>query len=125
MQSNDWRGAAMFAATVVTFGFAARVGYLLFGGSAEQPPADPALLKIWERKRRWLLLSELSALPCFVAVTMLFPAEVVADWLFHSPASAGELRGLFGLAMGSFGFPFVSGVARAAIERKLGGGHAG
>ncbi len=125
MQGNEWRGAAMFAASMVTVGFAARAGYLLFGGSAELPPEDPALLKIWERKRRWLLLSELSAIPCFVALTILFPAEWLA-WVLHVPAASGELRGLFGLAMGSLGFPFVSGIAKAAIERKLGStGHAG
>ncbi len=119
MQGNDWRGVAMFAASMVTFGFGARVGYRLFGENAEQPPDDPAHRKVWERKRRWLLLSELSALPCFVAVTMLFPAEWIA-WFVRAPAASSELRGLFGLAMGAFGFPFVSGIAKAFIERRLG-----
>ena len=119
MQGNEWRGAVMFAASMVTFGFAARLGYRLYGGGAEQPPDDPALLKVWERKRRWLLMSELSALPCFVALTMLFPAEWIA-WFARIPAASSEMRGLFGLAMGAFGFPFVSGVAKAFIERRIG-----
>lgn len=111
VENSGFKQALITAAIVVTFGFAARVGYLLFGAAAEQPPTDAAQLAAWRRRRRWLLLSELSALPCFVILALAIPEYF---------AWSSNLGNLFGLGLGAFGFPFVSGVAKALIERRLG-----
>lgn len=115
MDKIDLRDAVATAAVMVTCGLAGRIGYKLFGADADPPPPDPAAVATWRRKRRWLVLSELSALPCFVALTILLP-----EYLGWSATS----RSLFGLALGGLGWPFASAIFKAVIERRLGVAHA-
>ncbi|API58105.1 hypothetical protein BSL82_01325 [Tardibacter chloracetimidivorans] len=93
----------------------AKLGYLLFGISSE-PPEDPLALKSWERKRRWLVISELAALPAFAAIAVL------AGRLRHWP-----VEGVVALSMvlGALGFAFFLDAVRTLVSRRLniGGGN--
>jgi hypothetical protein len=59
-----WWTAAFFAALFMVVG---KLGLSLFRID-EVPPEDPVLLKHWRRKRLWLTISELSALPAFATI---------------------------------------------------------
>lgn len=106
-----WEIAVLWA--VCYFGalvaFAARITYLL--GADPVPPADPALLSGWERRRRWLLISEFSALPMFSTLAVL---ANVHGWL--SPV----LAVLFATITGALGFAFFLHALEWALNRKYG-----
>ena len=48
----------------------AKLAYMLFGISSE-PPDDPVALRAWVRKRKWLVISELAALPAFASIAVI------------------------------------------------------
>lgn len=88
----------------------ARLGWLLFG-VAPEPPADPAAFVLWQRKRRWLVFSELSALPAFATISV----------------TIGRLRGwpiegviLFSMVLGALGFAFFLDALQTLVRRKVG-----
>src|SRR3546814_7220908 len=85
----------------------ARLGWLLFRVAAD-PPDDPAALAMWERKRRWLHISELSALPAFATFAVL------VGKLRHRPVE-GVI--LLSMVLGELGFAFFL-VALQHIDRK-------
>lgn len=94
----------------------AKLAYMLFGVSAE-PPDDPKMLQSWERKRRWLVISELAALPAFASLAVLigrlqaWPVEGVV---------------LLSMVLGALGFAFFLDALRMIVNRRLGiggGGH--
>lgn len=87
----------------------ARLGWLLFG-VAPAPPADPAALGLWRRKRRWLIFSELSALPAFATISVLvgrlraWPVEGVI---------------LLSMVLGALGFAFFLDALQTLIRRRF------
>ncbi|CDO35827.1 hypothetical protein [Novosphingobium sp. KN65.2] len=88
----------------------ARLGWLLYG-VAPEPPADPAALGLWERKRRWLIFSEFSALPAFATIAV----------------GVGRLKGwpdwgvvIFTMVLGALGFAFALDALQTVFRRRLG-----
>jgi hypothetical protein len=100
-----WWALAFFSGLAVVVG---RLGYMLFGISSE-PPADPAARQNWHRKRLWLTVSELSALPAFataaVAAQVYFQFEPIVTVILS-------------MVLGALGFGFLlNAVQRIARKR--------
>lgn len=110
---SDWRdfffwwAASLFSATVVVV---ARLGLKLYGASAE-PPADPAMEPHWARRRRWLAIGELSALPSFATLSV-----VLVSYYQLNPV-AGVL---LAMAQGFIGFPLLLDGAAWLFRKRLG-----
>lgn len=102
-----WWAAALFSSTMVVV---ARLGIMLFGQAA-LPPDDPALAVHWARRRWWLAISEISALPAFATVSI-----VLASYQQLDPV-AGVL---IAIAQGFIGFPLLMDGAAVLFRRKLG-----
>ena len=96
----------MFGALTVVSG---KLGYLLFA-MGEEPPEDPTQLNRWRRKRRWLVISELSALPMFATVA------VTTTLYFNLPLIASVL---IAMALGGLGFGFLLHGLQYIARRKL------
>lgn len=88
----------------------ARLGWFLFR-VAPDPPADPAALALWQRKRRWLIYSEISALPAFATISVivgklqLWPMEGVI---------------LLSMVLGALGFAFFLDALQTIVRRRVG-----
>lgn len=110
---HDWRDfwfwwvATLFASTVVVV---ARLGLKLYG-EATDPPEDPALARHWARRRRWLAITEISALPTFATLS------VVLVHYYHLDPVAGVL---LAMAQGFIGFPLLLNGAGWLFRRRLG-----
>lgn len=96
-----------FAASLTIIG--ARIGYALFN-TKEDPPSDPQLFAHWRRKRMWLIISELSAVPAFAT------AGVVATeyWTLTPIASV-----LIAMVLGALGFSFLLHAVETLVRRRL------
>jgi hypothetical protein len=97
-----------FAASLTVV--AARVGFYMYGVNAEQPPEDPAVLRQWKRKRTWLLVSELSALPAFATLGV-----VATDYYNLSPIASV----LIAMVLGALGFGFLLHAVEVIVRRRL------
>ncbi|HEY4546093.1 MAG TPA: hypothetical protein VIG90_06670 [Pedomonas sp.] len=97
-----WGGSLAFAG--------ARMGFILFGLSSD-PPDDPKARDAWERKRRWLIISELSALPAFASLAMVVGR--MRDWPIEGII-------LFSMILGAVGFAFFLDALQAILRRRLG-----
>ncbi|MFT4091337.1 MAG: hypothetical protein QM645_11435 [Asticcacaulis sp.] len=103
--------SGFFSALTVAVG---RMGYALFV-LAPDPPTDPEELKHWQRRRRWLAISEISALPAFATIGVM--TMIYLDLPTVSVA-------LISMALGGLGFGFLlNGLKYLADIRlkKLGG----
>lgn len=89
---------------------AARVSFMMFGVKADEPPDDPALARNWKRRRKWLLASELSAVPAFAT------CGVVATeyWNLNPIASV-----LIAMVLGALGFGFLLHALEVIVRRRL------
>lgn len=83
---------------------------MLFGVSPD-PPVDAAALQMWERKRRWLIISELSALPAFATVS------VVVGRLREWPVEGVVL---LSMVLGALGFAFFLDALQTLVRRRIG-----
>lgn len=110
---NDWRdffwwwAASLFASTMVVV---ARLGMKLYGVAAD-PPADPGMAAHWARRRRWLAIGELSALPSFATLSVVLVSYYQLD-----PA-AGVL---IAIAQGFIGFPLLIDGAAWLFRKRIG-----
>ena len=96
---------SLFAALTIVVG---RLGMVLFG-VGDLPPDDPGQRAHWDSKRRWLLFSELAALPAFATVA------VSVTIYFNLPAIASVA---FAMILGALGFGFLlNGVKRVALRK--------
>lgn len=88
----------------------AKLAYMLFGISSE-PPDDPVALRAWVRKRKWLVISELAALPAFASIAVII-----------GKLRAWPLEGvvLFSMLLGALGFAFFLDALRTLVSRRLG-----
>jgi len=88
----------------------ARLGWALFG-IAPEPPVDGEAFKLWRRKRRWLMFSELSALPAFATISVMvgrlqkWPVEGVI---------------LLAMVLGALGFAFFLDALQTIVRRRMG-----
>jgi hypothetical protein len=110
---NNWRdfffwwAASLFASTMIV---AAKLGIQLYGAAGD-PPADPVLTAHWQRRRRWLAISEVSALPAFATVSIVLVSY------YHLDPVAGVL---IAMAQGMIGFPLLLDGAAWLFRKRLG-----
>lgn len=97
-----------FGASLVVI--AARVGFLMYGVNAEQPPDDPALMAHWKRRRMYLLISELSAVPAFATVGV-----VATEYWDLTPIASV----LLAMLLGALGFGFLIHALEVIVRRRL------
>lgn len=87
-----------------------KIGLFLYG-IASDPPADPDELMHWLRRRRWLAMSEISALPAFAT------AGVASTVYFDLPPVASVL---ISMGLGALGFGFLLNGVQLIARRRLG-----
>lgn len=108
MNWNDflWWLTALFGGLMIC---GAKLAYMLFG-IPQEPPTSPTALRSWERKRRWLVISELAALPAFASVA------VIAGKMQHWP-----IEGVVGLSMvlGAMGFAFFLDALQTIVRKRI------
>lgn len=102
-----WWAASLFAATTVVV---ARLGIKLYGTSPDLPD-DPVLALHWRRRRQYIALAELSALPAFATISV-----VLVSYQQLSPVAAV----LLSLAQGFVGFPLLLDGAAILFRRRIG-----
>lgn len=88
----------------------AKLGLMLFG-IADAPPDDPVQAASWRRKRRWLAISEFSALPAFATVA------VTATIYWHWPPVTSVL---IAMGLGGVGFGFLLNALVFFARKKVG-----
>lgn len=112
---NDWRdfffwwAASLFASTMVVV---ARLGMKLYGAAGD-PPDDPLMEAHWARRRRWLAIGELSALPSFATLSVVLVSYYQLDPV------AGVL---LAIAQGFIGFPLLLDGAAWLFRKRIGMG---
>lgn len=102
-----WWAASLFAATTVVV---ARLGLKLYGASPDFPD-DPALALHWRRRRQYVALAELSALPAFATISVVLVSYQQLD-----PVAAV----LLSIAQGFVGFPLLLDGAAFLFRRRIG-----
>lgn len=80
-------------------------------GIDPNPPEDAAAAARWQRRRRWLIVSEFAALPSFATAGLL---GVLEGWL----DPVGGM--IFGFVAGALGFAFFVHALHDRVARKLG-----
>lgn len=88
----------------------ARIAWLLFG-IASTPPVDPAALVLWERKRRWLMISEFAALPAFALISVLIGR--LREWPVEGVV-------LLSMLLGALGFAFFLDALQTLVRKRVG-----
>lgn len=102
-----WWMASLFASTTIVV---AKLGLKLYGDSADAP-TDPALAVHWVRRRRYIAIAELSALPAFATASV-----VLVSYYHLNPVAAV----LLAMAQGFVGFPLLLDGAAFLFRRRLG-----
>ncbi|SCW57134.1 hypothetical protein SAMN02927924_01443 [Sphingobium faniae] len=102
-----WWVLSLAAAATVAVG---RIGYSLWRIGPDEPD-DPVKLKHWRRRRRWLVLSELSALPAFATIAV----AAVAHWGM-SPVTGV----LLAMGMGGVGFAMLLDALQYLFRKRVG-----
>ncbi len=87
----------------------AKMGFALFS-LKEDPPRDPEALSHWKRKRRWLIVSELSAVPAFAT------AGVTATMYWNLSPIASVL---IAMLLGALGFSFLLHAVETIVRRRI------
>lgn len=88
----------------------ARLGWLLFR-VAPDPPADLEAFQLWKRKRRWLIFSELSALPAFATISVLIGR--LQEWPIEAVI-------LLSMVLGALGFAFFLDALQTIVKQRMG-----
>lgn len=102
-----WWIAALIAAATIVGG---RLGMFLFR-LAPDPPDDAVLALHWARRRRWVAISELSALPAFATIS------VAAVTYWHLDPIVAVLISMF---LGGVGFAMLLDGAQWLFRKRLG-----
>lgn len=109
MTHDDWHLLWFLSLFGALASVTAKLGHALFGVAAT-PPIEAVELAHWRRKRRWLVISNFSALPLFatiaVAMTLYF------DW---PPVTCV----LISMVCGALGFGFLLNGLQILVLRKL------
>lgn len=101
-----WWAASFIAATTVVV---ARLGLKLYG--APDFPDDPALALHWRRRRQYIAMAEISALPAFATISV-----VLVSYQQLNPVVAV----LLAIAQGFVGFPLLLDGAAFLFRRRIG-----
>lgn len=110
---SDWRAfffwwlTSLFAAGTVV---AAKLGLRLYG-LAGDPPVDPVLAQHWHRRRRYVAVGEVSALPAFATISV-----VLVSFYHLDPVAAV----LIAMAQGMVGFALLLDGAAWLFRKRLG-----
>lgn len=110
---SDWKAfffwwmASLFAATTVVV---AKLGFKLYG-AASDPPSDTLLALHWQRRRRYVALGEISALPAFATISVVLVSYYQLD-----PVAAV----LLAMAQGFVGFPLLLDGAAFLFRKRIG-----
>jgi hypothetical protein len=110
---NDWREflfwwlASLLAAATVVGGRLGRALFLL----ATDPPDDTKLAAHWARRRRWLAISELMALPSFATIAVSAVAYYKLDPI---------VAVLLAMFLGGIGFALLLDGAQWLFRKRLG-----
>lgn len=88
---------------------AGRVGLALFN-LKEDPPTDPVLLANWRRRRTYLLVSEMMAVPAFATLGVVSTVY----WNLDPIASV-----LISMVLGALGFGFLLHAVETLVRRRL------
>lgn len=88
----------------------ARLGWLLFG-VAPDPPVDPSAITMWRRKRKWVVVSELSALPAFATVSVVVGR--IQGWTLEGTV-------LLSMVLGALGFAFFLDALQSIVRSRVG-----
>lgn len=90
----------------------ARLSWLLFRVSSV-PPSDHDALTLWKLKRRWLIASELLALPAFVFLAVMLGKK--QGWPIENIV-------LLSMFLGALGFAFFLDALQTLARRWVGKG---
>jgi len=66
---------------------------------------------MWERKRRWLIISELSALPAFATISLL--VGKLREWPMEGVI-------LLSMVLGALGFAFFLDALQTIVRKRIG-----
>lgn len=102
-----WWAASLFAATTVVV---ARLGIRLYGATPDLPD-DPVLALHWRRRRQYIAMAELSALPAFATISV-----VLVSYQQLNPVAAV----LLAIGQGFIGFPLLLDGAAFLFRRRIG-----
>ena len=102
-----WWILSLAAAATVAIG---RIGYTLWRISPDEPD-DPVAAKHWRRRRKWLVFSELSALPAFATISVV----AVAYWGLSPVAGV-----LLSMGLGGIGFVMLLDALQFLFRQRLG-----
>lgn len=93
-------------------GLAARLAMKLFSVN-ELPPQDPALHELWKRRRNYMLVSEVCALPAFATGWM------AASYQWHLSVPFVVLGSM---VSGALGFGFLIHALQTYVSRRVNNG---
>ena len=88
---------------------AARLGLALYGVN-EDPPLDQEVYKHWSRRRNWLIVSEVSAVPAFATLGVV----ATEYWSLGPIASV-----LIAMILGALGFGFLLHAIETVVRKRL------
>lgn len=109
----DW-DRALHICAVLAVTFAATAARFIYGiqASKDYCPEDPEEARIWRQRMTWAVAGELSAAIMFVLV-----AEAVVIW----QGLSGPEGVIIGAIAALLGFPFIAGLIRRHVEKKMEG----
>lgn len=102
-----WWVLSLAASATVAIG---RIGYSLWRISPDEPD-EPSQAKTWRRRRRWLVFSEISALPAFATLSVV----AVVHWGLSPVAGV-----LLSMAMGGIGFTMLLDALQYLFRQRAG-----
>jgi hypothetical protein len=102
-----WLLCLLGAATVV----GAKISRGLWGPDSVEPPVDPTEARHWARRRRWMIWSQIAALPAFATIAI----TAVEYW--HLNPVAGIL---IAMGLGGLGFVMLVDALQWLFRRRLG-----
>lgn len=88
---------------------AARIIFSIIN-SKDYPPIDPQLRQLWLQRMRWAVVGEVAAIITFV---------LVAEAVVMLRELSGPAGVLIGAGAAVLGYPFLAGLLRRRVERKM------
>jgi hypothetical protein len=111
MADFDWSRVGELAVILVTTWCATAARVLGTIVSAQDyPPVDAEGARLWWRRFGWTIAAEISAVVAFV---------LVAEAIVVSQGYSGPVGVIIGAVAATLGFPFVAGIVRKRVERKV------